>query len=79
MMSTRLTAICSSKDRSLPVGRGWHALRRELATNLHALGIADKDIQAILRHSNIAATQSCYIKALTGVTAWLEGSLKTVE
>jgi integrase len=50
---------------NLPVWRGWHAFRRGLATNLHALGIADKEIQTILRHSNIAVTQSCYIKALT--------------
>ena len=53
------------QDKNLPVWRGWHAFRRGLATNLHALGIADKEIQAILRHSNIAVTQSCYIKALT--------------
>lgn len=30
---------------------------------LHALGVPDKEIQ--VRHSNIAVTQSCYIKALT--------------
>jgi integrase len=53
------------QDKNLPVWRGWHAFRRGLATNLHALGIADKEIQAILRHSNISVTQSCYIKALT--------------
>ena len=53
------------QDKNLPAWRGWHAFRRGLATNLHALGIADKEIQAILRHSNIAVTQSCYIKALT--------------
>jgi hypothetical protein len=34
----------------------------ELATNLHQLGIADKTIQRILRHSNVAVTQGCYIK-----------------
>jgi len=53
------------QDRNFPVWRGWHAFRRGLATNLHAFGIPDKEIQAILRHSNIAVTQSCYIKALT--------------
>ena len=42
-----------------------HSWCRGLATNLHAPGIPDKEIQAILRHSNIAVTQSCYIKALT--------------
>ena len=41
---------------------GWHAFRRGLATNLHQLGIADKTIQRILRHSNVAVTQGCYIK-----------------
>jgi integrase len=41
---------------------GWHAFRRGLATNLHRLGVADKTIQRILRHSNVAVTQNCYIK-----------------
>jgi integrase len=44
---------------------GWHAFRRGLATNLHRLGVADKVIQAILRHSNVAVTQACYIKTAT--------------
>ena len=44
---------------------GWHAFRRGLATNLRRLGAADKVIQAILRHSNVAVTQSCYIKTVT--------------
>jgi integrase len=34
------------------------------ATNLHDLGVDDKTIQAILRHSNVAVTQACYIKTL---------------
>lgn len=50
---------------ALTASRTAHAFRRGLATNLHALGIPDKEIQAILRHSNISVTQSCYIKALT--------------
>ena len=41
---------------------GWHACRRGLATNLHRLGVSDKVIQAILRHSDVAVTQRCYIK-----------------
>ena len=41
---------------------GWHAFRRGLATNLHHLGVQDKVIQRILRHSNVAVTQACYIK-----------------
>ena len=45
--------------------RGWQAFRRGLDANLHALGIANKEIEAILRHSNIAVTPSCHIKALT--------------
>lgn len=43
---------------------GWHSFRRGLATNLHTLRIADREIQAILRHSNIAITQKIYIKSL---------------
>jgi len=39
------------RDKSLPLWHGWHAFRRGLATNLHALGVDDKTIQAILRHS----------------------------
>jgi len=52
------------RDSSLPVWHGFHAFRRRLATNLHDLGVDDKTIQAILRHSNVAVTQDCYIKTL---------------
>jgi integrase len=50
---------------------GWHAFRRGLATNLHELGVEDMEIQAILRHSNVATTQKSYIKsrAAAGVAA----------
>jgi integrase len=41
---------------------GWHAFRRGLATNLHQLGVSDKTVQRILRHSNVTVTQNCYIK-----------------
>ncbi len=43
---------------------GKLTFRRGLATNLHHLGVPDKTIQAILRHSNVAVTQSCYIKTV---------------
>jgi integrase len=43
---------------------GWHAFRRGLATTLHQLGTPDKEIQAILRHSNVAITQGSYIKSM---------------
>jgi len=49
-------------DKTNMTWHGWHAFRRGLATNLHRLGVADKVIQAILRHSNVAVTQACYIK-----------------
>ena len=51
-------------DPALPRWHGWHAFRRGLATNLHVLGVDDKTIQAILRHSNIAITQNIYIKSV---------------
>lgn len=44
--------------------KGWHAFRRGLATYLHAKGVPDKEIQAILRHSNIAVTQKCYVHTI---------------
>jgi integrase len=43
---------------------GLHSFRRGLATNLHGLGIQDIDIQAILRHSDVAVTRAAYIKGL---------------
>ncbi|MCU1299107.1 MAG: phage integrase, partial [Acidobacteriaceae bacterium] len=52
------------RNNSLPEWHGWHAFRRGLATNLHRLGVDDKTIQAILRHSNVAVTQACYIKSV---------------
>ena len=51
-------------DKTLPSWHGWHAFRRGLATNLHKLGVADKTIQAILRHSNMALTVNVYIKSV---------------
>jgi integrase len=41
---------------------GWHGFRRGLASNLNRLGVDDSVIQAILRHSDVAVTQRCYIK-----------------
>lgn len=52
-------------DTSIPRWHGWHAFRRGLATNLHTLGVDDKTIQAILRHSNVALTINVYIKSVT--------------
>jgi len=47
----------------LPVWRGWHGFRRGVATNLNRLGVPDKIIQRVLRHSDVAITQAAYIKA----------------
>lgn len=43
---------------------GWHAFRRGLATNLHRLGVPDKTIQAIPRHSNLSTTMNSYVKSV---------------
>jgi integrase len=53
------------RDLSRPEWHGFHAFRRGLATNLHDLGVDDKTIQAILRHSTVAVTQNSYIKTLS--------------
>jgi integrase len=44
---------------------GWHAFRRGLATNLYRLGVPDKTIQAILRHSNLSTTMNVYVKTVS--------------
>jgi integrase len=44
---------------------GRHAFRRGLATNLHALKVADKTIQGILRHSNVGLTMNVYVKTVS--------------
>ncbi len=43
---------------------GWHAFRRGLATNLYRLGVPDKTIQSILRHSSVATTMNVYVKSV---------------
>jgi integrase len=53
------------RDKSLPQWHGWHAFRRGLATNLHSLGVDDKTIQAILRHSNVSLTMNIYVKSVS--------------
>jgi integrase len=47
---------------------GWHAFRRGLATNLNRLGIADKTIQAILRHADLSTTMNSYVKSVSADT-----------
>lgn len=42
-----------------------NAFRRGLATNLHALGVDDKTIQAILRHSKVGLTMNLYVKSVS--------------
>ena len=53
------------RDENLPQWHGWHAARRGLGTNLYRLGVPDKVIQAILRHSNVNITLGYYIKPQT--------------
>ena len=43
---------------------GWHAFRRGLATTLHRLGVADRTIQAVLRHSDVKLTMNIYTKVM---------------
>jgi integrase len=59
---------------------GWNAFRRGLATNLHQLGVSDKIIQRILRQSNVAVMQNCYIKtADSEVAAAMEKFGRSIE
>jgi hypothetical protein len=63
-MSTNPKATPINVTIPFPTGTGWHAFRRGVATNLHNLGVDDKTIQAILRHSNVGITQNIYIKSV---------------
>jgi integrase len=54
-----------TRDDSMSRWHGWHAFRRGLATNLNHPGVNDKTIQAILRHENVATTQTYYIKPVS--------------
>jgi integrase len=42
--------------------KGWHAFRRGVGSNLLELGVPDKVIQRILRHSRVTITRDRYIK-----------------
>jgi integrase len=63
------------EERGIP-WHGWHAFRRGLATNLHRLGVPDKTIQAILRHSNLSTTMNSYVKS---VPADASAAMKKLE
>jgi|SRR5580700_1249231 integrase len=63
-------------DRAGVKWEGFHSFRRGLATNLHALGVQDIDIQQILRHSSVDVTQDCYIK---GVSATAKTNMDRIE
>lgn len=44
--------------------KGWHGFRRGLATNLHDAGEKDKDIQGIMRHSDLRTTMNIYVQSV---------------
>lgn len=52
------------RDTRIPAWHGWHAARRGVSTNLYSLGVKDKVIQRILRHSNVNVTLEHYVKAM---------------
>jgi integrase len=51
------------RDQSIPAWKGFHAARRGLGSNLYRLGVHEKVIQKILRHSNVSTTMSYYVKS----------------
>jgi integrase len=59
---TSATNHIYERNTVLPEWRGWHGFRRGVATNLNRLGVQDKIIQRVLRHSNVQVTQDAYIK-----------------
>jgi integrase len=55
---------------------GWHAFRRGLGTRLKDIGLADKDIQSILRYGVVSTTQAYYIKSTPEAA---ESALKSLD
>jgi integrase len=51
-------------DEKFPKRHDWHAARRGLNSNLYALGVPEKAIQQILRHTNVSTTSTYYIKTV---------------
>jgi len=66
------------RDDSLPAWHGWHSFRRGLATNLYRLGVTDKVIQAILRHSQVSTTMDIYVKSASEESAAAMKQLEAV-
>jgi len=56
--------------------RGWHAARRGLGSKLYRLGVPDIVIQRILRHANVSAAATHYIKT---TTVDVRNAMKTLE
>jgi integrase len=67
------------RDTSLPQWHGWHAFRRGVATTLKSLGVDDKDIQGIMRHSDIRLTQNISMKSLSKSRIAAMDTLETDE
>jgi integrase len=55
-------------DKAKIEWHGWHAFRRGVGSNLHALGTPDKVIQDVLRHANVTTTQTYYIKVASAAS-----------
>ena len=55
---------------------GWHAARRGLGSNLYALRIPEKTIEAILRHAKVSTTNTYYIKT---ASADAQAAMATIE
>jgi len=66
------------KKAGVACWHGWHGFRRGLASNLYGLGVQDLVIQRILRHSNVAVTQACYIKTVNADSVRALASLDAV-
>jgi len=66
------------RDPARPMWHGWHAFRRGLATNLHRLGVAGKEIQSILRHANLSTTMNIYVKSVSADSAAAMKMLESV-
>lgn len=62
VMTSSTSNKATNSSATIDYLAGKDGMRRGLGTNLYRLGVPDKVIQAILRHSNVTVTLGYYVK-----------------
>ena len=61
------------KEKKIPWS-GWQGFRRGLAATLYGLGVADKTIQQIVRHADVAITMKLFWTRRRVAHPWWQGN-----